>query len=219
MADNVLVPIVVAAIGLAAAVVTGVIGYRSARWNARKDLEIELRRQRLRALKQLWALSEPLGPHYRRASVTAASMRHLLAALQRWYFHEGGCFSPMSRGTPTSPSSGPFGTQQKPLRMTKCLMRRHSDGFGKWRAGFARLFERLSKDSRRCEPTSGAMSKLAIRCSVGCPLIIPMIIQTILLDPSGAIWIDGLPDVSRLNPSGAVQIDAEHPTRNRKLPA
>jgi hypothetical protein len=92
MADNVLVPIVVAAIGLAAAVVTGVIGYRSARWNARKDLEIELRRQRLRALKKLWALSEPLGLHYRSASVTAASMRQLSAALQRWYFHEGGMF-------------------------------------------------------------------------------------------------------------------------------
>jgi hypothetical protein len=44
-------------------------------------------------------------------------------------------------------------------------------------------------------------------------LIIPLIIQTILLDPSGAIWTDGPPDVSRLDPSGAVQIDAEHPTR------
>jgi hypothetical protein len=48
-------------------------------------------------------------------------------------------------------------------------------------------------------------------------LIIPLIIQTILLDPSGAIWTDGPPDVSRLDPSGAVQIDAEHPTRNRKV--
>jgi len=50
-------------------------------------------------------------------------------------------------------------------------------------------------------------------------LIIPMIIQTILLYPSGAVWTDEPPNVSRLDPSGAVQVDAEHPTRNRKLPA
>jgi hypothetical protein len=44
-----------------------------------------------------------------------------------------------------------------------------------------------------------------------------MIIQTILLDPSGAIWTDEAPNVSRLDPSGAIQVDAEHPTRNRKV--
>jgi len=48
-------------------------------------------------------------------------------------------------------------------------------------------------------------------------LIIPMIIQTIRLDPSGAVWTDGASNVSRLDPSGAVQIDAEHPSRNRKV--
>jgi hypothetical protein len=48
-------------------------------------------------------------------------------------------------------------------------------------------------------------------------LIIPLIIQTILLDPSGAVWTDSASHVSRLDPSGAVQIDAEHPTRNRKI--
>jgi hypothetical protein len=48
-------------------------------------------------------------------------------------------------------------------------------------------------------------------------LIIPLIIQTIRLDPSGAAWIDGPSNVSRLDPSGAVQIDAEYPTRNRKV--
>jgi hypothetical protein len=48
-------------------------------------------------------------------------------------------------------------------------------------------------------------------------LIIPMIIQTILLDPSGAVWTDGASNVSRLDPSGADQADAEHPTRNRKV--
>jgi hypothetical protein len=48
-------------------------------------------------------------------------------------------------------------------------------------------------------------------------LIIPLIIQTILLDPSGAVWTDGPPNVSRLDPSRAIQADADHPTRNRMI--
>jgi hypothetical protein len=48
-------------------------------------------------------------------------------------------------------------------------------------------------------------------------LIIPMIIQTIGLYPSGAVWTDGAANVSRLDPSGAYWIDAEHPARNRKV--
>ena len=48
-------------------------------------------------------------------------------------------------------------------------------------------------------------------------MIIRLIIQTILLYPSGAVWTDGPSNVSRLDPSGAVQIDAEHPARNRKV--
>jgi hypothetical protein len=45
-----------------------------------------------------------------------------------------------------------------------------------------------------------------IRFSVGCRmrLDLPIIIQTILLDPSGAIWTDGASNVSRLDLSGAV---------------
>jgi hypothetical protein len=43
-----------------------------------------------------------------------------------------------------------------------------------------------------------------------------MIIQTIGLDPSGAIWTDGASNVSSLDPSGAIWSDAEHPSRNRK---
>jgi hypothetical protein len=50
-------------------------------------------------------------------------------------------------------------------------------------------------------------------------LIIHLIIQTIVLDPSGAVWTDGSSNVSRLDPSGAVQVDAEHPTRNWKVEA
>jgi len=44
-------------------------------------------------------------------------------------------------------------------------------------------------------------------------LIIPVIIQTIGLDPSRAVWTDGACNVSSLDPSGAIQVDAEHPTR------
>jgi hypothetical protein len=48
-------------------------------------------------------------------------------------------------------------------------------------------------------------------------LIIRLIIQTILLYPSGAVWTDEPSNVSSLDPSGAVQADAEHPSRNRKV--
>ena len=44
-----------------------------------------------------------------------------------------------------------------------------------------------------------------------------MIIQTILLDPSEAVWTDGVSHLSSLDPSGAILADAEHPTRNRKV--
>jgi hypothetical protein len=48
-------------------------------------------------------------------------------------------------------------------------------------------------------------------------LIIHLIIQTILLDLSRAAWTDEASNVSRLDSSGADQIDAEHPSRNRKV--
>jgi hypothetical protein len=41
-------------------------------------------------------------------------------------------------------------------------------------------------------------------------LIIPMIIQTILLDPSGAVWTEAASNVSSPDPSGADYSDAEH---------
>jgi hypothetical protein len=41
-------------------------------------------------------------------------------------------------------------------------------------------------------------------------LIIRLIIQTIRRDPSGPVWIDEAPNVSRPDPSGADQTDAEH---------
>ena len=44
-----------------------------------------------------------------------------------------------------------------------------------------------------------------------------MIIQTIRLDPSGAFWTDPASNVSSLDLSRAVQVDAEHPARNRKI--
>ena len=42
------------------------------------------------------------------------------------------------------------------------------------------------------------------------PLIICLIIQTIRRDPSRSVWIDEASNVSRLDSSGAVQVDAEH---------
>ena len=48
-------------------------------------------------------------------------------------------------------------------------------------------------------------------------MIIRLIIQTILLYPSGAIWTDGPSNVSRLDPSGAYRVDGDHPSRNRKV--
>jgi hypothetical protein len=63
-----------------------------------------------------------------------------------------------------------------------------------------------------------------------CRLIIPLIIQTIRLDPTRPDQIDEALDVSRPDPSGADQIDAEHqatdlavggsnPSRRAKQPA
>jgi hypothetical protein len=48
-------------------------------------------------------------------------------------------------------------------------------------------------------------------------MVIPMVIQTILLGPSGPDQIDAASNVSRLDPSAAVQSDAEHLARNRKV--
>jgi hypothetical protein len=48
-------------------------------------------------------------------------------------------------------------------------------------------------------------------------LIIRLIIQMIRRDPSRSAWIDEASSVSRPDPSGTDQIDAEHPSRNRKV--
>jgi hypothetical protein len=80
-----------------------------------------------------------------------------------------------------------------------------------------------------------SVARLGIRLSVGCPLIIrepwglpclpwhrfsvgwPLIIQTILLYPSGAVWTDEASKHEQARSFGAVQGDAEHSTRNRKV--
>jgi hypothetical protein len=53
----------------------------------------------------------------------------------------------------------------------------------------------------------------SIRRSIGYALII----QTIGLNPSGAVWTDEASNVSRLDRSGAAQADAEHPSSNRMV--
>jgi hypothetical protein len=45
----------------------------------------------------------------------------------------------------------------------------------------------------------------------------PMIIQTFGLDPSRAGWTESASDLSSRDPSGAIQVDAEHPSRNRTV--
>jgi hypothetical protein len=52
---------------------------------------------------------------------------------------------------------------------------------------------------------------------IECAMVIPMVIQTILLDPSGPDQTDAASNVSRQDPTGAVQSDAEHLARNRKV--
>jgi hypothetical protein len=56
-----------------------------------------------------------------------------------------------------------------------------------------------------------------IRQRIECALIIPMIIQSIRLPPSGPDQIDAVPDVSKPDPTGSVQFDAELWSRNRKV--
>src|SRR5215208_4139203 len=95
MTDTVLATMVTATAGIVIAACTGVLSYRTARWNARKDMEVELRRQRLEAFKKLWALSEPLAKYGRtgpETSVTPASMEKLSRDLRHWYFSQGGMF-------------------------------------------------------------------------------------------------------------------------------
>jgi hypothetical protein len=41
-------------------------------------------------------------------------------------------------------------------------------------------------------------------------LVIRLVIRTIRRDPSGSVWIDEAPNVSRPDPPGADQFDAEH---------
>jgi hypothetical protein len=93
--DTVVATIVTAAAGIVVAAITGVLGYRTARWNLRKELEVDLRRQRLEAFKALWALSEPLAKYGRTgpiATVTPSSMEKLSSDLRHWYFAQGGMF-------------------------------------------------------------------------------------------------------------------------------
>jgi hypothetical protein len=46
-----------------------------------------------------------------------------------------------------------------------------------------------------------------------------LIIQPILLDPSGALWTDEAGNASRLDPAGADQADAEHQATDVVAPA
>jgi hypothetical protein len=95
MTDTLLATTVTAAGGIIVAAITGVLSYRSARWNLRRELEVDLRRQRLEAFKALWALSEPLAKYGRTgpaSTATPAAMEKLSGDLRHWYFAQGGMF-------------------------------------------------------------------------------------------------------------------------------
>jgi negative regulator of sigma E activity len=108
MANTELTTALTAAAGVVVAAVTGVLSYRGARWNVRKDLEVDLRRERLKAFKELWSLLEPLAKYARPDPVTAASMRRLAAELRTGTSHRAGCSSPTSLATPISHSKTPL---------------------------------------------------------------------------------------------------------------
>jgi hypothetical protein len=84
--------IVTGASTLGAAAIASFVSYRIARWNIRKDLEVELRRQKLDAFKKLWAISQPLAKYGRAEPVTTETIAQLSQDLRRWYFEEGGMF-------------------------------------------------------------------------------------------------------------------------------
>jgi hypothetical protein len=95
MNDTLLATTVTAAGGIIVAAITGILSYRSARWNLRRELEVDLRGQRLEAFKALWALSEPLAKYGRTgpaATATPTAMEKLSGDLRHWYFTQGGMF-------------------------------------------------------------------------------------------------------------------------------
>jgi len=93
MTDTLLATIVTAVGGIIVATIAGILSYRSARWNLRRDLEVELRRERLEAFKALWAMLEPLGQVGSPGPVAApARLKGLSQELRHWYFTQGGMF-------------------------------------------------------------------------------------------------------------------------------
>jgi hypothetical protein len=49
-------------------------------------------------------------------------------------------------------------------------------------------------------------------------MIIRLIIQTIRRDPSGSVWIDEASNLSRPDPTGPDQIEAEHQSTDVEVP-
>src|SRR5215218_2930030 len=70
---------------------TGVV---TTAWKSRKDLEaqydIDLRKQRVEAYKELWKTLEPLAEYFPAGDFTPAVAKQLGQALRRWYFASGG---------------------------------------------------------------------------------------------------------------------------------
>jgi hypothetical protein len=81
---------------LLAAAIGAISGILTTSWKTRKDLEskydIDLRKHRIRAYKELWKHLEPLADYSPPARLTYDSLENLSVALRQWYFGEGGLF-------------------------------------------------------------------------------------------------------------------------------
>jgi hypothetical protein len=81
---------------LLAAAIGAISGILTTSWKTRKDLEskydIDLRKHRIRAYKELWKHLEPLADYSPPARLTYDSLENVSVALRQWYFREGGLF-------------------------------------------------------------------------------------------------------------------------------
>lgn len=81
---------------LLAAGVGAISGILTTSWKTRKDLEseydIDLRKHRIDAYKELWKHLEPLADYSPPAKLTYEGMGKISVALREWYFKQGGLF-------------------------------------------------------------------------------------------------------------------------------
>jgi hypothetical protein len=94
--------IVVAVIGLAGIVLTGLLTAIATTAKVRRELEsdydLALRNERLAAYRELWKRLQPLAKYFRPEAITYRRLKQLGADLRAWYFETGGIYlTPESR--------------------------------------------------------------------------------------------------------------------------